>query len=124
MRTAETQQRASGRAGATAGFFGGLIGIACCVSPVVLYLVGVATATEAVSLGNALYGEYAWYFRAAGLATGGVALALWLARRGQCDVRGARANWRTLALAAGTGVATYAGLYWFTTWLGTIAPTT
>jgi len=112
----------SGRAGAGIGALGGLIGISCCVSPVVLYLVGIASATEAVTLGDTLYGKYAWYFRAAGIATGGVALAIYLARRGQCDVRGARANWKLLVGAAATGVVTYAALYAFTTWLGSKAP--
>ncbi len=108
-------------AGLGIGVLGGLIGISCCVSPVVLYLVGVASATEAVGLGNRLYGEYAWYFRGAGLIVGGAALALYLRRRGQCDLRGARRQWRTIASATVVGVATYAALYALTTWLGSRA---
>lgn len=100
------------------GVLGGLIGISCCVSPVVLYLIGLASATEAVGLGNRLYGEYAWYFRGVGLLVGGAAFALYLRGRGQCDLRGARNQWRTIATAAAVGVVTYAALYAFTTWLG------
>ena len=108
-------------AGLGIGALGGLVGISCCVSPVVLYLVGLATATEAVALGTRLYGEYAWYFRGAGLFVGGGAIALYLRRRDQCDVRGARAQWRTIATAAVVGVVTYAALYALTTWLGSRA---
>ena len=103
------------------GALGGLVGIGCCVSPVVLYLVGVASATEAVGLANRLYGDYAWYFRGAGLLVGGGAIALSLQRRGQCDLRGVRTNWRTIATAAAVGVVTYAALYALTTWLGSRA---
>ena len=102
-------------AGLGIGALGGLIGISCCVSPVVLYLLGVASATEAVALGNRLYGEYAWYFRGAGLLIGGGAVALYLRRRNECDLRGARARWRTIAAAAAAGVVTYAALYALTT---------
>lgn len=108
-------------AGLRIGALGGLVGISCCVSPVVLYLVGLATATEAVGLGTRLYGEYAWYFRGAGLLVGGGAIALYLRRRDQCDIRGARAQWRTIAIAAASGVVTYAALYALTTWLGSRA---
>ena len=108
-------------AGLGIGALGGLVGISCCVSPVVLYLLGVASATEAVALGNRLYGEYAWYFRGAGLLVGGGAVALYLRRRNECDVHGARAQWRTIAAAAATGVVTYAALYALTTWLGSRA---
>lgn len=111
------------RASAGIGFLGGLVGISCCVSPVVLYLIGFASATEAVSLGNKLYGEYAWYFRGAGFVVGGGAVALYLRRRRQCDIEGARVHWQTIAGAAATGLLTYAALYAFTTWLGTRAPT-
>ncbi len=110
------------KASAGIGLISGLVGISCCVSPVVLYLLGLATATEAVGLGNTLYGRYAWYFRLAGLLVGGAAITLYLRRRGVCDLRGARANWKPLAGAGLTAVATYVALYAFTTWLGTLAP--
>ena len=104
------------------GALGGLIGISCCVSPAVLYLIGVASATEAVSLGNRLYGGYAWHFRGAGLLVGGAAVLLYLRHRGQCDLRGARRQWRTLAGAGVVGLVTYGALYAFTTWFGSRSP--
>jgi len=106
------------RASLGIGGLGGLVGISCCVSPVALYLAGLASATEATALGNRLYGGYAWYFRGAGLAVGTLALALHLRRRGQCDLPGVRAQWRTIGGAAAFGVTTYAALYAVTTWLG------
>lgn len=39
----------------------------CCLSPVVFVLLGLATTSFAASLANTLYGDYAWYFRLAGL---------------------------------------------------------
>lgn len=97
------------------------MGISCCVSPVVLYLLGAATATEAVSLGNTFYYGYGWYFRGAGLIVGGAAIYIYLRRRNACDLRGARANWHTIAGAAVVGVATYTSLYALTSWLGSRA---
>jgi hypothetical protein len=69
-------QQLDAPAGLGIGVLGGLVGISCCGSPVVLYLLGVASATEAVAVGNRLYGEYAWYFRDVGLLIGGGAVAL------------------------------------------------
>ena len=53
-----------------------MVAITCCVSPVVLALLGVATAAEAVTLGDTLYYTYGWYFRAAGLAVAALAVIL------------------------------------------------
>ena len=43
------------RPGVLMGLVSGFAGITCCVSPVVLALLGIATAAEAVSLGDTLY---------------------------------------------------------------------
>lgn len=55
------------RSGLTLGILAGLLGIACCVSPVVLVVLGLSTVSFAISLGNTLYYEYGWYFRGAAL---------------------------------------------------------
>jgi TctA family transporter len=39
----------------------------CCLSPLILVLFGLATASFASSLADVLYGEYKWVFRAVGL---------------------------------------------------------
>ncbi len=46
------------RPGLTLGALAGLVGIACCVSPVVLVLLGLSSVSFAIGLGNTLYYEY------------------------------------------------------------------
>ncbi len=106
------------RAGVLMGVVSGLAGITCCVSPVVLALLGIATAAEAVSLGDTLYYEYGWYFRGAGLAVAAIAVVLYLRRRGACSIDGAVRYRRTLFVLGLSAVLTYAGLFWFTKYLG------
>ena len=104
--------------GVLMGVASGLVAITCCTSPVVLVLLGIATAAEAVTLGDTLYYEYGWYFRAAGLAVATLAVVLFLRGRGQCNVRGAYRYRRMLIVLVASAVATYAGLFWFTKYLG------
>ena len=106
------------RRGLQAGFVSGLAAITCCVSPVVLVLLGIATAAEAVTLGDTLYYEYGWFFRAGGLAVAAVAVILYLRGRRACSIRGAYTYRRMLLTLVATGAATYAGLFWFTKYLG------
>ena len=104
--------------GVLVGVGSGLVAITCCVSPVVLALLGVATAAEAVTLGDTLYYTYGWYFRAAGLGIAALAVILFLRGRGVCNVRGAYQYRRMLLVLMASGAATYAGLFWFTKYLG------
>ena len=104
--------------GLLVGLASGLVAITCCVSPVVLALLGVATAAEAVTLGDTLYYTYGWYFRAAGLAVAALAVILFLRGRGVCNVRGAYQYRRMLIVLVASGAATYAALFWFTKYLG------
>ena len=106
------------RRGLLLGLTSGLAAITCCVSPIVLVLLGVATAAEAVTLGDTLYYDYGWYFRAAGLAIAATAVILFLRGRGVCNVRGAYRYRRMLIVLVASGAATYAGLFWFTKYLG------
>ncbi|MCI0438151.1 MAG: hypothetical protein L0177_03360 [Chloroflexi bacterium] len=106
------------RRGIAYGLISGLAAIACCVSPVVLALIGVATAAEAVTLGDTLYYGYGWWFRGAGFLIAGCAIYLHLRRRRSCSLRGAYHHRRLLAILFGAGLATYAGLFWFTKYLG------
>lgn len=46
---------------------GALIASLCCLSPLILFLIGLATASLAGSLANTFYYQYKWYFRLAGL---------------------------------------------------------
>lgn len=113
----KTQQRGSQPAttsplrGRLLGALAGLLGIGCCIYPVALVLLGLATAAEAVALGNVLYGAWGWIFKIAGgvLAIGGIVLQL--RKRGECSVAGARRNWRYVARVGGIGLAVYVVIY-------------
>ena len=118
MQRAPAGPGAEVRKGIKYGLLSGLAGIMCCVSPVVLVLLGIATAAEAVTLGDTLYYGYAWFFRAFGLAVAATAVVLYLRRRRICTLAGARRSWRLLAVLAVAGVGTYIGLFWFTKYLG------
>lgn len=103
------------------GLVAGIAGITCCVGPTVLALVGLVGAGTAFSWANDLYDGYAWFFRLGGLLLLLLLIAWSLRRRNQCGLRGARSNWRDLAIALTVAVGTYAVLYAVTTWLGTFA---
>ncbi len=64
----------------------GIIGGLCCLTPIVLVLLGLATVTAAADLGNLLYGEYRWAFRIAALALLSVGLFIYFRRRGICTL--------------------------------------
>ena len=114
----------SGRGGSyikRGAFFGavsGLAAITCCVSPVVFALIGVATAAEAVALGDTLYYTYGWAFRAFGLVVAIIAVVLFLRRERSCSISGARHYWRMLMALVVAGAFTYAALFWLTKYLG------
>ena len=64
------------RTGIKHGLLSGLPRIVCCVSRVVLVLLGIPTAAEAVTPGDTLYYGYAWLFRAFGLVVAAIAVVL------------------------------------------------
>ena len=115
---AHADQERSLRAGVLIGLVSGLTGIMCCVSPVIAVLIGIASAAQAVTLGDTLYYSYGWYFRGAGLIVAAIAVVLYLRQRNACSLDGAY-RYRLLLLALlVTALATYAALFWFTKWLG------
>lgn len=63
----------------------------CCLSPIILVLLGLSTVSFASSLADTLYGDYAWYFRGAGLVLLIVAIVYYLRRtKGICTLDDAR----------------------------------
>jgi hypothetical protein len=68
----------------------GLIGGLCCVTPIVLVLLGVASIAAAADIGNVLYGDYRWIFRLVALAFMALALWFYFRRRGICTFDQAR----------------------------------
>ena len=67
-----------------------LVGGLCCLTPVVLVLLGLASISAAASLGNVLYGDYHWEFRLVALAFLALALVIYFRRKGICTLDQAR----------------------------------
>ncbi len=67
-----------------------LVGGLCCLTPIILVLVGLASLSVAADLGNVLYGNYKWIFRIAALAFLSVALWFYFRRKGICTLDQAR----------------------------------
>lgn len=67
-----------------------LIGGLCCLTPIVLVLLGVASVSVAADLGNVLYGDYRWLFRLASLLLTAAALVIYFRGRGVCTLAEAK----------------------------------
>lgn len=85
-----------------------LLASLCCLSPVILVLLGVSSVSFASSLGDTLYGDYKWVFRAVGLIALFGSLAYYLYRqKGVCTLdqvkrrRNEIINYVALTLIAG-----------------------
>jgi bacteriorhodopsin len=64
-----------------------LLASLCCLSPVILVSLGLATASFGTSLADTLYGDYKWVFRAVGFAALLIALYYYLTRqKGICTI--------------------------------------
>lgn len=84
----------------------------CCLSPVILVVFGIGTVGFASSLADTLYGDYKWYFRAAGLAAMAVSLVLYFRRtKNICTLDAAKRRRNeiinTVAAVLITGIAGY-----------------
>jgi hypothetical protein len=80
----------------------------CCLSPVILVLLGISTVSFASSLADTLYGDYKWAFRAVGLLALLGSLVFYLRRKvGICTLddvvrrRNEVINYIALSLIAG-----------------------
>jgi len=59
----------------------------CCLSPIILVLLGISTVSFASSLSDTLYGDYKWVFRFVGLVALLFSLAYYLRRnKGICTI--------------------------------------
>jgi hypothetical protein len=88
----------------------GLAGGLCCVTPVLLVTIGVASVSTAAAFGNVLYGDYRWAFRLMGMALLAGLLVRHFRKQGVCTLEQARRrrNWviniTLLTLAGSTTV--------------------
>lgn len=62
----------------------------CCLSSVVIVLLGLSTVTFASSLADTLYGENKWIFRSVGLLLLVIALVLHFRKKGVCTLDAAK----------------------------------
>jgi len=98
----------------------------CCLSPIILVLLGVSTVTFASSLADTFYGEYKWVFRGVGLIALLGSLVFYFRRtKGICTIDEAKRrrneilNYTALALIVGVAgyifflyvVVHYAGVF-------------
>ncbi|HCI03812.1 MAG: hypothetical protein QF755_04770 [Candidatus Peribacteraceae bacterium] len=58
----------------------------CCLSPVILVLIGVSTVSFAGSLADSLYGTYKWMFRSIGFLTLLISLVIYFRHKGVCTL--------------------------------------
>lgn len=65
---------------------GGLIASLCCVTPIVMVSLGLASVTVANNWGNLLYGDYKWHFRSLAAALVAVALIAYFRSQGVCTL--------------------------------------
>ncbi len=64
-----------------------LLASLCCLSPIILMLLGLATASFASSLADTLYGDYKWVFRGVGFGALLLSLYFYLTRqKGICTI--------------------------------------
>jgi len=89
-----------------------IIASLCCLSPVILVLLGLSTASFASSLADSLYGDYKWYFRLAGVVALAYALVIYFRRtKGICTIDEVRRRRNeiinTVALVVIAGIAGY-----------------
>lgn len=64
-----------------------LVASLCCLTPVVVVLFGLGSASLAASLADTLYGTYKWVFRVVGLVLLGFSLVWYLRReKGICTI--------------------------------------
>jgi hypothetical protein len=59
----------------------------CCLSPIILVALGLATVSFASSLADVFYGQYKWYFRAVGFVALVIAYIVYVRRQvGVCTI--------------------------------------
>jgi len=89
----------------------GVIAGLCCLTPIVILMLGIAGVAAAASLGNVLYGEYRWAFRAVALVCLGIGLVIHFRRRGICTLEEAKRQRQRLINASLLVVFTAIGVY-------------
>ena len=93
--------------------FAGVIGGLCCVTPIVMVLLGIASVSVASDFGNVLYGDYKWAFRGVAFLCTVAGLVIYFRSRGICTLDQARrqrnrvVNMSLLVLVGGVAMYTF-----------------
>ncbi len=95
----------------TLSTLGGIIGGLCCLAPIVLVLFGLAGASAAASVGDVLYGDYHWAFRAVALLCLAIGLVVYFRKQGICTIDEAKRQRNRLINVSLLAVFTAAGIY-------------
>jgi len=99
----------------------------CCLSPVIIVLLGLGTTAFAASLADTLYGDYKWVFRGIGLLALIIALVVYFRNKGICTFDQAKKQRREIInktlLALFVGIVAYIVFLYgvveiFGVWLG------
>jgi len=87
----------------------------CCLTPVILVLVGLSSVSFAASLSDTLYGQYKWYFRAVGLILLTASIVVYLRRaKGICTIDQAKKRRNeVINIIAVSAIASIAGYLFF-----------
>lgn len=93
--------------------FGGLMASLCCVTPIVMVSLGLASVTVANNWGNLLYGEYKWHFRLVALGLVVLALVVYFRSQGVCTVDQAKRQRNRIANVAMLVLLAFNAIYIF-----------
>jgi hypothetical protein len=96
---------------------GGLLAGLCCFPPIVLVMLGLAGVAFANDLGNVLYGEYRWMFRAVALLFLAAGLFFYFRRSGVCTLDQARRERNRIINVSLLVLVTGIGIYIFWTYI-------
>lgn len=94
-----------------------VIGGLCCVTPIVLVLLGLASVSVAADLGNVLYGDYRWAFRGAALVFLVLGLGVYFRTKGICTLDQARRQRNRIINTSLIVLIAAAGFYIFWTYV-------
>ncbi len=83
----------------------------CCLSPIIVVLLGLGSVTFASTLADTLYGDYKWVFRSIGLLMLAGALIMHFRRQGVCTLDQAKRERsriiNTVIITLATGIVGY-----------------
>lgn len=95
--------------------------LGCCVYPLVLFLVGAASASAAISLGYHLYGNWGWAFKLAAVTFALAAVTVHRRRARACFAANSGSIGRAVGWLGLSAVGTYTALYLLTKGLASLA---